>query len=269
VLALPAFALFAACSDDDETAPTVPTSTTASVSGKITVFAAASLTEAFSEIGDAFRVANPGVSVTFNFGGSQELRTQLEQGAGADVFASADKRQMEMAAASGVVPADSTAFARNRLVVIAPANNEAGIATLQDLARPGVKLVLANADVPVGGYSRQFLERASADPAFGLGYGEAVLANLVSEESNVKQVAAKVQLDEADAGIVYSSDVTAELSEAVIPIDIPDELNQIATYPIALTSETSNEEAALAFVAFVLSDQGQAILTAHGFEDVR
>lgn len=231
----------------------------------VTVFAAASLADAFTEIGDAFHAANPDASVAFNFAGSQDLRTQLEQGAHADVFASADLQQMEAAEASGLVVRESAVFTHNRLVVIVPRANEAGITTLQDLAKDGVKLVVANADVPVGNYAREFLDRASADPAFGATYKDDVLANLVSEESNVKQVAAKLQLDESDAGIVYSSDVTPELAEDVTKIDIPNAFNQIATYPIALTSDASNAEVAQAFIDFVLSDAGQAILESHGF----
>jgi molybdate transport system substrate-binding protein len=262
--------IFTACSDDDDEesdgATASPAAATApSVSGDVTVFAAASLTAAFTEIGEAFEDANPDAVVTFNFGGSQDLRTQLEQGAGADAFASADTKQMDMAVASGVVADDSEVFAHNRLVVIVPKSNAAGIETLDDLTNPGAKLVLANTDVPVGSYSRQFLDKASADPTFGADYKDNVLANLVSEEGNVKQVVAKVQLDEADIGIVYSSDVTPEVSEDVTKIDIPDAYNVIATYPIALTSEPGNKEAAQAFIDFVLSDTGQKILVSHGF----
>jgi molybdate transport system substrate-binding protein len=125
--------------------------------------------------------------------------------------------------------------------------------------------VLANEDVPVGTYSRQFLDNASADAAFGAGYRVDVLANLVSEESNVRQVAAKVQLGEADAAIVYTSDVTPDLAADVATIEIPDALNEIAAYPIALTADAGNASAARAFIDFVLGEDGQAILVRHGF----
>jgi molybdate transport system substrate-binding protein len=260
---------FAACGDDDDeqesTATSAESQDASLATGSITVFGASSLTEAFEEMSRAFREANPDVDVSFNFAGSQGLRTQLEQGASADVFASANMSQMDDAVESGVVQPDGPVFARNRLVVIVPKANEAGIETLQDLANPGVKVVLANPDVPVGDYSRQFLEQASADPAFGEDYGSKVLANVVSEESNVRQVASKVQLGEADAGIVYTSDVGGDLAEDVIAIEIPDELNEIATYPIAVTTEAGNEETAQAFIDFVLSEEGQAILESHGF----
>jgi molybdate transport system substrate-binding protein len=250
--------LSVACGDDDA-------DLTTGLSGDITVFAAASLTAAFEAIGDDFTAANPGTGVEFNFAGSQDLRTQLEQGARADVFASADTKQMDMARESGVVAIEATTFVHNRLVVIVPKTNEAGIETLQDLANPGLKIVLASAEVPVGNYSRQYLDKASADPAFEASYGDAVLANVVSEESNVKQVVSRIQLDEADAGIVYSSDVTAEVAADVTTIEIPDALNQIANYPIAVTADAGNAEVAQAFIAYVLSDAGQAVLEEQGF----
>ena len=267
---------FAACGGDDDGAPTPtdtpPTSTATSeivpsptynLSGTLTVFAASSLTEAFTEIGQKFEVEYPALHVEFNFGGSQILETQLEQGASADVFASADGLAAGLKA--GLLLDEGRYFAQNRLVVIVPKANDAGISALQDLARPGLKIVLADEDVPVGKYARQFLERASADPGFGASYGDDVLANVVSEESNVKQVAAKVQLGEADAGIVYRTDVTPDLAGDVTTIDIPDELNVIADYPIAQTAEAQTNEAAYVFIQHVLGKEGQDIMEAHGF----
>jgi molybdate transport system substrate-binding protein len=262
----------AACGDGDDgdaNAGATPASSAvstpaATVSGDLTVFAASSLTEAFTEIGDAFETAHPGTSVSFNFDGSPALRTQLEQGARADIFASANTAQMDMAVASGVVEGESTVFARNRLVVIVPSDNSAGIESLQDLAKDGVKLVLANEDVPVGQYARQFLDNASADPAFGASFKHDVLANLVSEEGNVRQVAARVQLGEADAAVVFSSDVTPDLASDVTRINIPDALNQLATYPLAVTSDARNPDTAQAFIDFILGEEGQAILVKHG-----
>lgn len=235
------------------------------VSGDVTVFAAASLTDAFEEIGDAFEAANEGVSVEFNFAGSQALRTQLEQGAPADVFASANDPQMDLAGEAGEIAGEAVEFAHNVLVVIVPGSNEAGIETLEDLARPGLKIVLAQPEVPAGQYSRAFLDAASADGALGADYGDRVLANVVSEETNVRQVVTKVQLDEADAAIVYASDVTAEIADDLTVIEIPERLNQIASYPIAMTKEAGNPSAAAAFIDFVLSSEGEAILAAHGF----
>jgi molybdate transport system substrate-binding protein len=235
--------------------------------GELTVFAAASLTEPFTEMGKRLEMSHPGLKVVYNFGGSQALRTQLEQGAQADVFVSADAVQMEHAKKSGVVQGESPIFVKNRLVVIVPKGNPGKVATFRDLAKPGLKLDLANAKVPVGNYSRQAFTKASAE--YGADFEQQALANVVSEEENVKQVVTKVQLGEADAGIVYVSDVTPKVSEDVQTIAIPDTYNQIASYPIALTKDVKNKAAAEAFVAFVLSLEGQAILKAHNFSPAK
>ena len=242
-------------------APTQPLS----FAGKgITVFAASSLTDAFTEIGQRFE-GETGAGVTFNFGGSSGLRAQLEQGASGDVFASADTDQMSLAKASGVVGSEGTVFAHNKLVVIIPRDNPGGIRTLPDLARSGVKVVLADSTVPVGKYARAFLTAASGDPAYGSDYSEKVMANVVSNGSNVKEVASAVQLGEADAGVVYKTDVTTSLAADVTTIEIPDSVNQLATYPIAVTTEAGAKDVAQAFVDFALSSEGQDILISHGF----
>jgi molybdate transport system substrate-binding protein len=237
-----------------------------SSSGELVVFAAASLTEPFTEIGKRLELSHPGLKVVYNFGGSPALRTQLEQGAQADVFASADTVQMEEAKKSGVIQGESPVFVRNRLVVVIPKANPGKVAEFRDLAKPGLKLDLANAKVPVGNYSRQAINKASAD--YGADFEKQTLANIVSEEDNVKQVVTKVQLGEADAGIVYVSDVTPKTSKDVQTVPIPEAYNQIATYPIALTKECKNRAAAQAFIAFVLSAEGQAILKAHNFTPI-
>jgi molybdate transport system substrate-binding protein len=228
----------------------------------LTVFAAASLTDAFTEIGESFEAANPGVSVTFNFGGSQALRTQIEEGAPADVFASANAKEMDTLVTGNFVdiPAPQI-FLNNKLVVILPAGNPAGIEKLEDLATPGIKLVLAAEQVPVGNYARQSLDLMNGQ--FGIDFKDKVLANVVSNEDNVKQVVAKVQLGEADAGIVYTSDAIA--ASEVKSIQIPDDLNIIAEYPIAPLSDSANADLASAFVQFVLSDEGQVVLEKWGF----
>lgn len=234
--------------------------------GELMVFAAASLTEAFSKLGRDFEAANPGVTVVLNFAGSQQLAQQLNQGAPADVFASANNRQMEVAIAAGRVAAEAPQeFANNRLVVVIPADNPGNVATLADLARPGLKIILAAADVPVGAYSRDYLERAVAGGEFGNDYDEHVLANVVSYEQTVKAVLTKIVLGEADAGIVYSSDITPEVAERVRGITIPDELNTIASYPIAPVRDSEQAVLAETFIAYVLSAEGQTILAEFGF----
>ena len=242
---------------------TLPTEPSAIATQKtLNVFAAASLTDAFTEIGKKFEAANPGVTVTFNFAGSQALRTQIEEGAPADVFASANKTEMDTLVADRFMAKDSAeVFLTNKLVVILPAENTAALGTLEDLAKPGIKLVLAAEEVPVGKYARQALDNMNGP--FGTDFKEKVLANVVSNEDNVRQVVSKIQLGEADAGIVYTSDAVA--APELKTIEIPDDLNVIASYPIASLDKSENAELAQAFVDYVLSAEGQAVLAAWGF----
>jgi molybdate transport system substrate-binding protein len=235
------------------------------IQGDLTIFTAASLTDAFKEMAANLERANPGLKIQFNFAGSPLLRTQLAQGAQADVFASADEPNMHGAEQDGMIASVPQIFARNLLVVVVPVKNPGGINGLQDLAKPKVKLVLANREVPVGNYSRLALARMSQDPAFGTDFVNRVLANLVSEETNVKQVVAKVQLGEADAGIVYSTDVTPAIRAAVEVIDIAPEFNVVARYPIAMVTGSRHQAGARAFIDYVLSPAGQAILGRYGF----
>jgi molybdate transport system substrate-binding protein len=231
----------------------------------LNVFAAASLKEAFTDIQVKFQATHPGVAVTYNFGGSDTLATQISQGAPADVFASANVKQMNVVVQSGAVDAASVkTFAHNRLVVILPKANPADLHTLQDLSKPNVKLDLAAATVPVGQYALDFLAKASTDPAFGAEYKASVLKNVVSYETDVKMVLSKVALGEADAGIVYTTDAATN-SDAIGTIAIPDSLNTIAIYPIASVQSSTRADAATQYVAYVTSTEGQAILARYGF----
>lgn len=231
----------------------------------LTIFAASSLTDAFTELGQLFEGQHPGATVLFNFGASSDLATQLAEGAPGDVFASANTRQMENAVAAGRIAGEPVNFLTNSLVLIVPADNPAGIETLADLANEGVKFVTTAPDVPIRGFTDQMLDKTAADPAYGADFKTAVLANIVSEEANVRQLASKVVLGEADAGVVYKSDVTPEIADQVQVIEIPDALNIIAVYPIAAVSDSASPEMAQAFVDLVLSDEGQAILVKWGF----
>ena len=243
---------------------------TPALTGDLTVFAAASLTDAFTELGTQFEAAHPGSAVTFNFAGSNSLAQQIGQAAPADVFASANGAQMLVAIDTGrIVSGTQQTFVRNRLVVIVPTDNPGGVTALPDLGKPGLTVVLAAAEVPVGQYSLDFLDKAAADAAFAPGFKDAVLANVVSYEDNVRAVLTKVALGEADAGIVYSSDVTGESAGAVTKLDIPDALNTVASYPIAALSDSPHAALAQAFVDFVLSAAGQAVLTRYGFIAVK
>lgn len=239
-----------------------PTATPEPEPQTLTVFAAASLTDAFTEIGAAFDAANPGVITTFNFSGSQALRTQIEEGAPADVFASASGKEMETLVTGTFVGLDvAQVFLSNKLVVILPSDNPAALEILEDLANPGTKIVLAAEEVPVGKYARQAIDLM--DASFGIGFKEKVLVNVVSNEDNVRQVVAKVQLGEADAGIVYVSDVVAALE--LKSIEIPGDLNVIAKYPIAPLVKSENTHLAAKFIEYVLSAEGQAVLAKWGF----
>jgi molybdate transport system substrate-binding protein len=265
MLVVVSFGVFAAACNRVGAAPTVAAASP-QPAGELVVFAAASLSDAFAEIGREFQAAHPGVMVTFNFAASQQLAQMLDEGASADVFASANPQQMLVAVETGrVVAGSERVFVRNRLIVVLPADNPGGIVRLEDLARAGLRVVLVAAEAPAGQYTLEFLAQASADPAFGASFREEVLANVVSYEENVRAVLTKVLLGEADAGIVYTSDAAGEDAAQLGRLDIPDGLNVIAEYPIAPVADSTNPGLAAAFVDFVLSPQGQAILTDHGF----
>ena len=237
---------------------------------ELVVFAAASLADAFERMGAAFAAGEPGVRVTLSVAGSQQLAQQLNSGAPADVFASANRLQMQAVVDGGRIDAGEVQlFASNRLVVVLPADNPAGLDSLQDLALPGLKLVLADAAVPVGQYSLDFLAKASASPEYTAVYSPTVLANVVSYEDNVRVVLAKVQLGEADAGIVYASDVVGAVRDSVRLLAIPDPWNVVASYPIAPVGDSMQPDLAARFVAFVLGPEGQAILADAGLLPVR
>jgi molybdate transport system substrate-binding protein len=269
-----AAALTIACGDgaDESTSAGAPAATATGlltptpprVAGRVTVFAAASLAESFKAIGDAFRKVHPDVSIEFNFQSSSALATQIEQAAPADVFASADMPQMQRIVDKGLIDGQPVAFVRNLPVIVVPADNRAQINRPEDLAKSGVKLVLAAADVPIGNYSRQIVDRLAANPAYGSALKEAALRNIVSNEANVRAVLTKVELGEADAGIVYKTDALISGSK-VKTIAIPEAANVVATYPIAVVKATTNRSAAAAFVAFVLAADGQRLLREAGF----
>ena len=216
---------------------------------EIKVFAAASLTDAFNKIGQDWTAANPNTKVTFNFAGSQALATQIQQSAPADVFASADTTNMGKV--SSLVDSPKP-FASNLLQIIVPKGNPNGVKALSDLAKPDLKVVLAAPDVPVGKYSRQALD------------AQHINVKPVSLEDNVKAVVTKVSLGEADAGIVYTTDVTAG-GDKVEGVDIPESQNIPATYPVAVVKASGHQAQAQSFVDLVLSAQGQQVLKSFGF----
>ncbi len=232
--------------------------------GSLQVFAAASLADAFAELGRRFEATHPGLSVRFNFAGSQQLAAQIGQGAAADVFASADERWMRAVEARGQLASEARIFARNELVVILPRTNPGRVRGLADLARGGLRLVLGADAVPVGRYARTALHHLSGHGGLGADYAARVLRNVVSDEENVKSVVGKVQLAEADAGIVYRSDVTPAVARFVTVLAIPAGANVAAAYPIALVQGGGQPDAAREFVTLVLSPEGQGVLANRG-----
>jgi len=222
----------------------------------LTVFAAASLTPAFTRIGTDFQAANPGAVIVFDFGSSADLEAQIESEGVADVFASASESIMEeLSRTVGV--SDRADFVRNQLVIITPPGDPASIRSLQDLAKPDVKVLLAAPGVPVGDYARRALEAA--------GIREAVLANVVSNEEDDASLVAKIVAGEADAAIVYTSDVSGKVAPRVRAVPLPASDNVVATYPIAVVDGTDRPELARAFVDYVTGPAGRATLATFGF----
>ncbi|HEY3195897.1 MAG TPA: molybdate ABC transporter substrate-binding protein [Candidatus Dormibacteraeota bacterium] len=226
--------------------------TPASFSATASVFAAASLTDAFKALGTSFQATHSAVTVQFNFAGTPTLVTQIEQGASADVFASADMANMDKLNADGFTSGASQVFAHNKLAIVVGAGNPKGITGLADLAKPGVIYITEAATVPAGKYALQILANAG------------VKVTPRSLETDVKSVVGKVALGEADAGIVYTTDVSAAGSR-VQGVQIPDSVNVIATYPIVAIKGTRNADLAKAFIAYVLSADGQSKLQSFGF----
>jgi molybdate transport system substrate-binding protein len=246
----PALALAACAGSGSSTSPSA--SQSSSLSGDITVFAASSLKESFTAIGTAFQSANPGTKVTFNFGGSSALAQQIVQGAPADVFASASPANMQQVV-DGEAADDSTAFAKNVLEIAVPPGNPAKIGSLNDLGRDGVKVVLCQPQVPCGSLAQTVLGKAK------------VAVKPVSLEADVKSTLTKVQLGEADAALVYATDVNSAAGK-VGGIRIPGAVNSATAYPIAALTASKNAGLAKAFVAYVLSAAGRAELTEAGFQ---
>jgi molybdate transport system substrate-binding protein len=228
---------------------------------KLTVLAAASLSKAFPRIGGAFAARHPGVTLAYSFGGTDALAAQIEQGAPGDVFAGASAKYGDRLAGDGLIDAWKP-LCTNRLVVVLPRSNPGRIASLQDLARPGVKLVVGAETVPIGTYTRTVL--GNLDATYGSGYASAVLANVVSNENDAEGVLTKVGVGEADAGFVYVTDARAAAG-TVKAIPLPDSAQAVATYPIAAIRESANADLARQFVAFALGPDGQGLLRSAGF----
>jgi molybdate transport system substrate-binding protein len=230
-----------------------PATSSAGVTGSVTVFAAASLTESFTQIGKDFESANPGSKVTFNFAGSAALATQINQGAPADVFASAAPANMKTVTDAGNGDGTPTTFVKNQLVIAVPKGNPKGITGLADLVKPGVKVALCAATVPCGAAANTALTAAN------------VKLTPVTLEQDVKSALSKVKLGEVDAALVYRTDAKADTSD-VDGVEFPESAKAINEYPMVVLKNAKNKKAAQAFVAYVLSDKGKAVLTQAGFQ---
>jgi molybdate transport system substrate-binding protein len=219
---------------------------------KLTVYAAASLTSTFTELGKKFEAAHKGVKVSFSFGGSSDLVAQIQQGAPADVFASADTKNMDKAVSAKTVQGDPVDFASNTLEIAVPPDNPAGVTSLQDLAKPGTKVVVCAPEVPCGAAAEK-VEQSSK-----------VSIKPVSEEQAVTDVLTKVESGEADAGLVYVTDVKSA-GDKVKGVTFPESSSAVNTYPIAALSKSKEPDLAKEFVELVTGDEGQAVLADAGF----
>lgn len=243
VVALSVAALLAGCSTQRSEAPPPP---------EITVFAAASLKQTFTELGARFETDHPATKVTFNFAGSSDLVAQLDQGAPADVFASADTVNMAKASDAGVVAGSPVNFASNALTIVTPPGNPKGIASFADLAKSGTQVVVCAPQVPCGSATEK-VEKAAG-----------VELSPVSEESSVTDVLGKITSGQADAGLVYVTDA-AGAGEKVTAVAFPESADAVNTYPIAVLKDAANPQAAQAFVDLVTGPAGRDVLTAAGF----
>jgi molybdate transport system substrate-binding protein len=235
---------------NDASAPAAASNATL---GAVTVFAAASLTESFRKIGQAFEAANPGAKVTFNFAGSPALATQINNGAPADVFASAAPANMKTVTDAGNGEGGPTVFGRNQLVIAVPNGNAKGVTGLSDLTKPGVKVALCAEQVPCGAAAKKDLAAAG------------VQITPVTLEQDVKGALSKVILGEVDAALVYRTDARAAARD-VDGIEFPESATAINDYPIVMLKKAANKAGAQAFIGYVLSDKGKSVLTDAGFQ---
>jgi molybdate transport system substrate-binding protein len=230
---------------------------------RLTVYGAASLRGVLAEVAAAYERAVPGTTLTTSTDSSATLAAQIEQGAPADVFLAADTANPARLAAAGLADGEPVAFAGNRLAVIVPAGNPAGIRSPSDLARPGVKVIAAGDEVPITAYAQRLVDNLAAEPGYPARFAAAYAANVVSREDNVKAVVAKVELGEGDAGIVYLTDARA--SDRIETVDVPEGANVSATYAGVVVRASGHLAAARAFLAWLAGPDGTAILARSGF----
>jgi molybdate transport system substrate-binding protein len=232
--------------------------------GTLTILAASSLTDAFGDLAQTFEEQNPGTEVRTSFGASSEMLAQIQQGAPADVFASADQENMDTAVKGGLVTGKPEIFVKNHEVVMVPRDNPANIKSLRDVAQSDVKLVLAEDEVPATEYAKEILHKANAE--YGDDFEKNVLSNVVSREADVRASVNRVTVGDADATFGYASDYTPDIRDRVKVVPIPPNLNIVATYPVAALKDAKNPGLAKKWVALVTSEEGQRVLKKWGFE---
>jgi molybdate transport system substrate-binding protein len=230
----------------------------------LTVLAASSLTDAFGELAERFEEQNRGVKVRQSFESSSTLLAQIQQGAPADVFASASEEEMDTAVQDGLVRGEPRLFVKNREVVLVPRDNPAGIESIRDIAKPDVRLVLAEEGVPAADYALEIIGKA--DEEYGSGFEQDVLSNVVSREADVRASVNRVVVGDADATFGYASDYTPDIRDRVEVVQIPPDLNIVATYPIASLKGANDPDLARRWVDLVTSEEGQRVLEKWGFE---
>ena len=246
-------------------APSVaaPSSAPSAASGELTIFAAASLKNVLAEAETAYEAANPGADLTISTDSSAALETQIEQGAPADVFLSADTINPQKLVDAGLASGEAVPFAGNKLTVIVPTDNPAGIQSAADLAKPGLRIIAAGDEVPITKYATQLIENLGVEADDPEGFAAAYAANVASKEDNVSAVVSKIELGEGDAGIVYITDAVA--SDEVTPIEVPASANVPATYAGVVVGASQHQEAAAAFLDWLNKPDGQAVLSSFGF----
>lgn len=243
------------------TAAATPSPTPVAV--ELTIYAAASLKGALADVKVAYQKANPGTTLTISTDASSALETQIEQGAPADVFLSADTKNPQKLVDAGLALGAAVAFAGNKLVVIVPTDNPANIKTPADLANTGVKIIAAGDAVPITKYATQLVTNLAKEPGYPTDFVAKYNANIVSKEDNVKAVVAKLELGEGDAAIVYVTD--AKISTKVASVEVPNTAQVLATYAGVVVKATKSPDASKAFLTWLAGPDGQAILSGFGF----
>lgn len=235
----------------------------------LTVYCGAGLTGAMTEIAEIYENKSK-MTVKFNFDGVPALRAQIEEGAYADVLVSANMKHMKALQSEGFMDNETVRkFAQNKVAIIVPNDNPANITNFTDLAHPGVKILMGTKELPAGDYAQQVLDKLANDSRYGPDYKQAVLANIVSQETTVNRVVSKISLGEADAGFAFISDVSPQMVGKVTRIFIPDQYNVVGDFPVGVLSQSKNPVEARAFIDEIMSEEGQAILDKYGFIPVK